>query len=66
MTSPNGDELKRVFSGLPAEERLARDEGTYFANIEDIWERESTTNIGANDPDWFQAIVGTPEQERVL
>ena len=65
-TTPTRDELKGFLRSLPADERLARTEGTYFSNLEDIWDQQATTNIGVHVTAWFQAIVRTPEQGQTL
>ena len=67
-TTPTRDELKRFLRSLQADERLARTEGTYFSNLEDIWDPHeiATTDIGAHATAWFQAIVRTPEQGQAL
>ena len=57
------EEARAFRKGLSVEEKDARGDGTFFSDLEDLWEPVATPVF---DNDWYQAIVRTPTQGRRL
>jgi hypothetical protein len=55
-------EIKTFVDGLSHEEKAARFDGNFFSNLDELWEQIATPV----DRDWYDAIVRTPTQGRVL
>ena len=57
------EEARAFRKGLPEEEKDARGDGTFFSDLEDLWEPVATPVV---DNEWYQEIVRSPTQGRRL